>query len=140
MKAIYIDTDILLDIFMERRPFYQPASQLLSLVDLKKIKGFTTPLVFANLFYILRKYKSKNTAIKTLNTLGKILDIAPLGKKSVEMALNSNFNDFENALQYYSAIQTKANYIVTRNKKDFKSSEIPVLSAEEFIILFHQSS
>lgn len=140
MKAIYIDTDILLDIFMERRPFYQPASQLLSLVDLKKIKGFTTPLVFANLFYILRKYKSKNTAIKTLNTLGKILDIAPLGKKSVEMALNSNFNDFEDALQYYSAIQAKANYIVTRNKKDFKSSEIPVLSAEEFIILFHQSS
>lgn len=140
MKLLYIDSDILLDIFMQREPFYKPASELLSLVDLKKILGFTTPLVFSNLFYILRKYKSKSMAIRTLATLENILDIVPVNKNSVEMALNSNFNDFEDALQYFSAIKAKANYIITRNKSDFKSSEIPVLTPEEFLLIFHQAT
>ena len=140
MKRIYIDSDILLDIFMQREPFYKPASELLSLIDLKKVLAFTTPLVFSNLFYILRKYKSKPLAIKTLSTLKNLLDIAPVNKNSVDMALNSNFNDFEDALHYFSAIQAKANYIVTRNKKDYKSSDLPVLTAEEFLLLFFQTN
>lgn len=139
MKRLYIDSDILLDLFMKRDAFYEPASELLSLIDMKQVKAFTTPLVFSNLFYILRKHRSKSIALKTLTTLREIIDIAPVSKKSTDLALNSEFTDFEDALQYYSAIEAGAGYIITRNKSDYKHSEIPVLSAKEFLTLYHSS-
>ncbi|MES0490379.1 MAG: PIN domain-containing protein [Leptospirales bacterium] len=138
MKKIYIDSDILLDIFLLRDKFYNPASELLTLADLKKVHAVTTPLVFSNLFYILSKYKSKNLAIKTLRTLEAILEIIPVTRKSTTLGLNSKFSDFEDALQYFSSVEAGVKYIITRNSKDYKHSKIPVMSAEQFMLLYNK--
>ena len=138
MKLLYIDSDIFLDIFLQRDEHYEPASELLSLVDLKKVKAVTTPLVFSNLFYILQKYRSKSVALKALKTLEQIVGVIPVDDRSVRYALDSKFTDFEDALQYFSALKSKVTVIVTRNTKDYKTSDIPVFTAKEFLSLYQK--
>ena len=136
MKKVYVDSDILLDVFLQRDPFYSPASELLSLADLKLINAISTPLVFSNLFYILRKYTSKNIAMKTLRSIENFVDVISVNGKSVSLALDSKFTDFEDALQYFSCVEAKSDYIVTRNNKDYQHSRIPVISAHQFMTLY----
>ena len=136
MKTVYIDSDIFLDVFMRREDFFEPAAELLSLADLKKIKAVTTPLVYSNLLYIIRKYKSAKTALKTLRTLQAMVTVIPVSSQATARALDSSFTDFEDALQYFSSLEAKVDFIVTRNKKDFASSTISVLSAKEFLALY----
>lgn len=133
MIKIFVDSDVILDLYLERQGFYQSSLELFSMLDIKKMKGYTTPLVYSNLFYIISKYKNRSLAIKNLGKLEAILDIIAVNKKSVSLALTSDFKDFEDALQYFSVVEAKLDYIITRNKKDYKPSRIPVLNAQEFI-------
>lgn len=133
---LFIDTDIILDILAKREPFYTSAAQLFTLIDNGKIDAFTTPVVFSNLFYILSKLKNRNFAHSSLRKLRLLLKIVQVDEKVVDLALNSEFTDFEDAIQYYSAKLHKLDFIVTRNVKDFISKDLVVLTAEDFIERF----
>lgn len=135
MDKVFIDSDIILDVFSRRKGFYTHSAKLLSIIEKRKVEGYTTPLVFANIYYILRKLKSKSYALQSLRKLRIIVGVLTLDQKSIDQALNSEFTDFEDALQYYSARSSKLDYIITRNKKDYKNSKIMACTPEEYLAM-----
>jgi predicted nucleic acid-binding protein len=135
MDKIFIDSDIILDLIQKREPFYKEAVSLFALVEENKVKGFVSPLIFANLFYILRKIENSKFAIQVLTRLKAILHVLTIDEKIVELALSSGFKDFEDAIQYYSALEANLEYILTRNKKDYIESGLIICTAKEYLAI-----
>jgi predicted nucleic acid-binding protein len=134
MIHVLIDTNIILDFFLERKPFFQDAVKILTLAETRKIKVYATSLSFSNAYYILRQVGSHITVIESLRKLARIAEVLSVDSKSIELALYSDFKDFEDALQYFSAAQrSEINLIITRNTKDYKHSELPVMTPQDFL-------
>ena len=134
MEKVLIDTDVLLDFFFDRVPFSNHAAKVLDLCRENRIQGFTTPVIIANTYYLLRKTAKHELVIDKLNQLLNIIDITEMNRNVVTKALSSNFKDFEDALQNYSAVETKEiSVILTRNIKDFKNSELAVFMPETYL-------
>jgi predicted nucleic acid-binding protein len=134
MKKLLIDTNIVIDLLSKRKEFYQDAAQLFSRADQNQLKLTISSLTFANTNYILSKLKSSKDAREILRKFKVLVDLLPLNDKITELALSDeNFTDFEDGLQYYSALENDVDIIITRNKKDFKSSRLPVLTSREFL-------
>ena len=133
MTKLFIDSDIILDLLAKREPHYKYSSRLFTLIDKKEITAFTSPLIIANLHYLLRKMTSNASALKSLRKLKTFVNILPIDDKVIEQSLNSDFNDFEDAIQYFTAVNNGLTLLLTRNKRDYKKSKIYVLTAEEFL-------
>ena len=133
MKKIFIDSDIILDLLAKREPHYIFAAKLFTLIDQRKIIGFTSPIVFANLHYLLKKNTSNSTALKNLRKLKTLINILSVDERVIEQALNSDFSDFEDAIQYFTAVNNGISLLLTRNKSDYKKSKISIASAEEYL-------
>ena len=134
MKKILIDTNIVIDLLSKRKDFYDDAADLFSQADKKELNLTISSLTFANTNYILTKLKSAKEAREILRKFKVLVELLALDDKVTELALSDdNFPDFEDGLQYYSAIENQIDVIITRNKKDFKNSKIPVLTAKEFL-------
>lgn len=132
MKTVFVDSDIILDLLLAReQKVYSLA--LFQLCFEQHCNLVTTPIVIANVHYIAAKQLKTKTIIENLKKLKKIIRLIHVSDYSFVKALDSDFADFEDALQYFAAVEARVNYIVTRNKKDYKKSKIPVLTAEEFI-------
>ena len=141
MDKALIDTDVILDFFFDRQPFSEFATKIFSLCESKKIKGFVTPVIYSNVYYLLRQTAKHEKVIDKLNQLLLITEVLPMDKEVVRNALNSGFKDFEDALQNFSAIRYgDIDVILTRNLKDFKKSEIGVLTPETYIKTKNASS
>jgi predicted nucleic acid-binding protein len=134
MKRILTDTNIVIDLLAKREPFYKDAAKLFSLADKRKVRLFVSALTFANVNYVLLKQRKPEETKQILRRLKLIVGILDLEEKAINLALNDNdFNDFEDALQYFSAIENNIEIIVTRNLKDFRNSKLPVMTAEQCI-------
>lgn len=133
MKKIFIDTDIILDLLARRGPFYKFSAELFTLIDSGKIKAYTSSIIFTNLHYILRRLHNKSKATKSLQKIRTLLHVLAVGEKIIDLALASDFKDFEDAIQYYVAIENNINYLLTRNIKDYKKTEINILTAEQYL-------
>lgn len=134
MNSILIDTDVILDFFFDRKPFSDDASQILSLCENKKIKGFITPVMISNIYYILRKLAKHEKVIENLKNLMNIVEVATISRENILEALNSDFKDFEDALRNFSAKnQKEINIIITRNVKDYKTSILAIMTPENFL-------
>lgn len=134
MSRLLIDTNIVIDLLSKREKFYEEAAELFSLADRKELVLAISSLTFANTNYILTKLKSAKEAKAILRKFKVLVEVLSLDDKITELALSdNNFTDFEDGLQYYSAIENQIDIIITRNKKDFKKSNIPVLTAKEFL-------
>ena len=133
MQKIFLDTNIILDFLGEREKFYEPAAKVVTLADKKEIEIFTTTTSITNAFYILSKFESQKIAWEKVRKFKLICGISITNDEVVEKALNSDFKDFEDALQYFSSVATNCEVILTRNEKDFKNALIPVMDAESFL-------
>lgn len=134
MKKIFIDTNIVIDLLSRREPFYNEAANLFSLADKKGIELTVSSLTIANTSYTLLRQKTSNEAKEVLRKLRLIIKILPLDDKIVGLALNDDsFSDFEDGLQYFTAIENRQDLIITRNLKDFKNSKLPVMTANQFL-------
>jgi len=133
MKSIFLDTNIVLDLLAHRMPFYTEAAKLLSLADKKKIVVSVSALCLADINYILSKQIPEMEGRKILRKFKVLVNVLPLDDKITDLALNSEFRDFEDAIQYFTAIENDQDLIITRNQPDFKESKIPVMTAGEFI-------
>jgi len=140
MRGAFVDSDVILDVLAARAPFYEASSKLLSMAELGHFHAFSSPIVFANLNYILRKIRSKTFALESLRKLRSFIRILPVAESHIDKALSSNFTDFEDALQYFSACDGNLDFIVTRNKQHFKPSKIAVCTPTEFLKIFHSSN
>lgn len=133
MSKIFIDTNIIIDLLAKRANFYEEAQELFTLADYKEIQLYTSSLSIVNTHYILSQ-KLKQTEInKSLRQLRLLVSVLSVDDKIIDLALNSEFNDFEDAVQYYCALEHRMEIILTRNIKDFKLSEIPVLMIKEYL-------
>ena len=134
MIRLLIDTNIVIDLLSKRAKFYDGAADLFSRADKKELTLTISSLTFANTNYILTKLKSAKEAREILRKFKVLVELLALDDKITELALSDdNFPDFEDGLQYYSAIENQIDVIITRNKKGFKNSKIPVLTANEFL-------
>ncbi|MFI5162524.1 MAG: PIN domain-containing protein [Sphingobacteriales bacterium] len=132
MKRVFIDSDIILDALLKRPGFELPAINLLALAAQSGISAATSSIAFMNVHYFLDKFERPNKIV-LLKNLRSFINIIEIGKDEIDLTLNSNFTDFEDAVQYFAAISAKADVIVTRNIKDYKQANIPVLTAEQFL-------
>lgn len=114
-------------------PFYTEAAKLFSLADKKKVKLSISSLSIADAHYILSRQNPEMEVRNVLRKLKVLVNVLPLDDKISDLALNSDFRDFEDSIQYYTAIENDQEIIITRNQQDFKESKIPVMSAGEFI-------
>ena len=134
MEKVLIDTDIVIDYLTERVPFDEYATRLFALCETKAIEGHLTPVIVANTHYILRQKNSREEVVEKLKRLLSVVEVLEMGRLTVLDALNSDFTDFEDALQYFAAAQSeKIDIILTRNLKDYKRSGIPVMTPEAFL-------
>ena len=133
MKNLYLDTNIVLDLLAERMPFYTETAKLFSLADKKKLKLSISSLCMADAHYILSRQNPEIEVRKVLRKFKVLVNVLPLDDKITDLALNSDFKDFEDAIQYFTAIENDQDLIITRNQPDFKESKIPVMTAGEFI-------
>ena len=134
MKTILIDTDVILDFFIAREPFDKEAAEIFRLAYTKKIRGYVSALSYANAYYYIRKSAGKKISAELLRNLKKLVNTISLDENMIEAALNSDFSDFEDALQYYSARSVSSiEFIITRNIKDFSKSKLPVYTPQQFL-------
>ncbi|PKP09920.1 MAG: DNA-binding protein [Bacteroidetes bacterium HGW-Bacteroidetes-4] len=134
MDKVLIDTDVVLDFFFDREPFAEYASQVLGLCESNQIKGFVTPVIYSNVYYLLRQTARHDKVIENLKQLLMITDVLLMDREVVSSALNSGFKDFEDSLQNFAAMKNGAiDVILTRNLKDYSKSEIGVLTPESYI-------
>lgn len=134
MKKIFIDTNIVIDLLGKRAPFYDSAAKLFSLADKGEVKLYVSALTFANTNYILSKIKNATLAREILLKFKILVTVAELTDKIIELSLtDKSFSDFEDGLQYYSALKNDVDIIITRNLKDFKKSKLPIMTAEAYL-------
>ncbi len=137
MKSVLIDTDVLLDFYLDRKPFSEDSLQLLLKCEQKQFRAFVTPVIVANTYYILRRHATHHYVVERLQILLNTISVLAMDQKQVLAALESKFTDFEDALQYFSAVNSnKIDAIITRNIKDFKKSALPVFTPQEYLATF----
>jgi predicted nucleic acid-binding protein len=134
MTDLFIDTDVIIDFLIDRKPFSREAAIIFTLIEQKKLKGYASSLTFSNLYYVLRKFESHNKVISKLDSISTILTILKVDEHTIKKVLASGFPDFENSIQYFSAIENrKIDVIITRNIKDYKKSQISILTPGDYL-------
>jgi len=134
-EKVFVDSDIIYDVLAIREPFYQSAAKLFTLADEEKIDITISALSFANIHYLLSKQLSIEQAKQILRKFRILIHIAPIDDKIIDLALNSDFNDFEDAVQHFCAIENECRILLTRNLRDYKKAQIPVMTAQDYINL-----
>ena len=131
MKKVFLDTNIVADLFLKREPFCENSLKLFTLGFHKKITLYVSSLSYATLAYLVRKMK-KEERVLLFEKLRNITETTSVDRLTVDKALISDFSDLEDALQYYSAVNAKVDVVLTRNKKDFVEANVPVMTPDEF--------
>lgn len=133
MTKVFVDTDVCIDLLSGRKPFNKTAEILFSLADNRKIKIHVSSLSFANIDYVLRSQYSSIHSRQIIGKFKTIVNVLPVDSKTIDLAITSDFNDFEDAIQYFCAIENNLTTIITRNTKDYKKATVKVLTPEIFI-------
>lgn len=136
---LFLDTNVMLDLLAKREPFFESAARIVSLADKSRVDVYVSALSYATADYFLKKILSPSKSIESLRKFKTVSNIVSLDEFIIERSLNSDFSDFEDALQYNSAVKAGCNYIITRNVKDFKKSELPVLTPDDFLALLNKA-
>jgi len=133
---IFIDTNILLDVFQERVPHFEDSLQIWALAESRKAEVFISAISFNNIHYIMRKHAGKDSAQRAVEVMNSNFSMVPLVQDIVGKAIMAKMPDFEDSIQFFSALSVGADCIVTRNVKDFPADILPVLTPEAFLTQF----
>ena len=131
---IFVDTNVVLDVLLKQEPFYQDSFEIFQLADEKRISGCLSSASITDIFYLLRK-KLHNAAgiYSIMDDLVSLFSVAAVSDLTISSALSLRWKDFEDAVQFTAAKENNVEYIITRNKADFESTDIPCMSPAEFI-------
>lgn len=134
MTNLFIDTDVIIDFLVDRKPYSREAAIIFTLIDQKKLKGYASSLTFSNLYYVLLKIEPYKKVLAKLDSLSKMLTILNVGEHNIKDAIESGFPDFEDSIQYFCALDNKKiEVIITRNAKDYKNSTLSVMTPGDFL-------
>jgi predicted nucleic acid-binding protein len=130
---VLFDTNVVLDVLLDREPFAEAASQLFSKVENGKIGGSICATTVTTIYYLTSKSLDTKQAIDNVQRLLRLFEVAPVHRPVLEAALKADFSDFEDAVIHASAHHVKAEAIVTRNTKDFAKATLPIYTAHELL-------
>jgi predicted nucleic acid-binding protein len=135
MRTVFADTNVLIDFLINREPFFDSAVAIFELAELNKIKVCVSAQSIGNIYYIMRKCGMRHTDIMhKLESLFLLVTVLPVTDMVLKQAMRSPFVDFEDAIQYYSALQDEnCQVIITRDIKGFRFSEKPVVRPDDFL-------
>ena len=135
MRKLFLDTNIIIDIILDRQPFSKYSIEILKKAENNELELYISSHTIATTHYILKKILQEKTVRDILSNLIEIIHIIPIDRDIIKKGLKSKHKDFEDALQIISAYTiTDMEGIVTRNIKDFKGSEIPVFTPDELVL------
>ena len=132
MKVL-IDTNIILDVLCKRPKFYEDSAKIFKMCEVKEITGVISALSVPNIIYIMRKELDEEKTREILDTLFLIFTVADLKADDLKRASEMKFKDYEDAVQSACAFRVNADYIITRNIKDFEQSRVSVIKPSEFL-------
>lgn len=133
MRKVFLDTNILVDLIADRKPFSKYAVDIFEAAESKKIKLFTSSHSIATIYYLLKKYHDDKTLRGIVLGLFDYISIVPVDTSILTQGLRSKHKDFEDSIQIHCAMAVdNINCIITRNIKDFRGSEVTVLAPDEF--------
>jgi len=133
MNSIFVDTDVCIDLLSGRKPFNKSAEILFSLADTSKIEISVSSLSFANIDYVLLSQYSSKHSRQIIAKFKTLVEVLPVNSKTIDLAIASDFKDFEDAIQYSCALEHNLSTIITRNLRDFKKAALKVLTPEAFL-------
>lgn len=135
MTSVFLDTDVILDLFIEREPHHSIALRFFSYLQVhaESIQAYTSPVVIANVGYILGKARSETYAVQKIKGLRDFVDILPMTEAEIDHAIQRPGDDFEDSLQYHCATANAVNIIVTHNGDDFLTEGVQTLEPDEFL-------
>lgn len=134
MTKLFLDTNIVVDLLESREPFCQDAVRIFTLAYNRKVQLVVSPMTYCTVSFLLRKHGAEGVR-KLLSNFRQLSHVAESNERTVDDSLASEFKDFEDAMQYYTALKAKADIIITRNVKDFAKSKLPVMTAGEYLAL-----
>jgi len=142
MKNIFVDTNVIIDFLANREPFSEYAAKSFQLAQNKKVNIYISAITINNTYYVLKQVSSHKKSLNLIDGIESLVEIIPTDQKIIQKAIKSDFKDFEDAIQYYSAKEVKEiDVIATRNAKDFKTSDIPVLTPETIVkLILHKKN
>lgn len=130
---LFIDTNVMLDLLGEREHFYDSIAKIATIADKGKVKLIVSALSYSTVFYLLSKFEDNEVVKEKLRKFKVISETSDLTDRIIDKGLSSKFSDFEDALQYHCALKMDCNILITRNEKDFKKSDIPVMTPDEYL-------
>jgi len=130
---IFLDTNVILDVLTKREPFYINSAKVLTLVNEKIVSGYISAITVNNVYYILRKLKDKDTAKNFIKEILESFETIPLTKDILTQANKISTRDFEDGIQFFSALGYGCDFLITRNDKDYPSLGIRIMTPTEFI-------
>ncbi len=135
MKKLFLDTNIIVDLIADRKPFSKYAIEIFKHAEEKKVQIFTSSHSIATTHYLLKKHVEEKILREILSNLIEFITIVPVNNDVIKKALKSKHKDFEDAIQIISASAIEnIDFIITRNLKDFRESEILALSPDEYFL------
>ena len=133
MPSALLDADVILDLFVNREPHHADALRLFSRLRRCKIRCATSPVVIANVYYILTRLKSKRYALGRLARLRKLVDVPPVDSAVIDAALLNPSRDFEDSIQYQCALAGEFRTLITRNTCDYPKGALPVVTPRQYL-------
>jgi len=130
---VFCDTNVLVDVLAKRQPFYPDSSQIWTLAEGGDIRGLISVISFTNVFYVVRRLRDRRAAHKAVLLLRDTFVPVALDEQILNQAIDSDFKDLEDAVQFFSALRSNADCFVTRNPRDFPAAEVPVQTPTEFL-------
>lgn len=137
-NKVFIDTDVCLDLLSGRQPFNSDAEKLFSLADTGKISIYVSSLSFSNIDYVLRSQYSTVHSRQIIAKFKTLVNVLSVDNRTIDLAIASDFKDFEDAIQHYCALENGLTILVTRNSKDFKKASIKVVNPTTFLSKIEQ--
>ena len=130
---VYFDTNVVLDVFTRRLPFYDDSARVWGMAERGRIRGLVSAVSVTTLFYVVRKHRSRAVAMEMLGAVRACVGLAPCDSGILERAIDAGFDDFEDAVQFFSAKASGADVLLTRNLDHFPVSDLPVLTPTAFL-------
>ena len=137
---LFLDSDVVIDFFTDREPHANPASELFELNEQGNVRLYLSAVSINNIYYIVRRFLGHKKSLEAIETLTEMTEIVGTTKKEIIQALKNNFTDYEDSVQYSSALTIKdLDVILTRNIKDYRNSSIAVMTPSNFLKMIEKS-
>ena len=130
---VFLDTNVLLDVLGARKPHSERASLIWSGVERGAHEGYISAVSFNNVYYVMRRAAGRKVAYKAMTLLRDAFHIVPLDEQTIHRAIDADYPDFEDAIQFFSAVRAGADCIITRNVQDFPDETVPAITPKAFL-------